>query len=871
MQKIKLFMVLALLCVGVSGAWGQKTYTVNYVPSGVNGSFAIENEYVTTGQTTTVSINGRNRTVTVYAHVTSSSTTDLVLTPVCYYNGSYYTFNTPSNYNSYITFTTQNAGNYISANSVDGYENPTIEVANSGTSGGTVTITYEKVVEPDYYTWTDGIFDYSTKFVESSSNTEYFDLANQEVAISLHMGGSEASPLRKEVTDTVFYTIYATAEPGGYMQSGDRWYYYTLGTVRNYQGVVLNTTEGSETTGTDDCREGDHGQAKYKCLGLLNSKSGFGDIWYDASDSSNPYWGTKADNVSGLIYYERTHTVSYSDLSEVEIPASVVCPYDGKTYKVVAIQKSGFVYAQNHCTPRQYCLKTGTKLSEFSTENGDVYEYGNIDDHRNDYLTKVTYAEGGEIRSIGDYAFQSCTKLTSFTVPYSVTYLGDGQFENCYALKSCVFATNAEKKVQITKIPDFCFWMCVSLQSLDLPDGITEVGEVALQYNFQLSSIRLPNTLTKVGSHFICCATSLKSITIPATLNYIDGAFLHGCESLEEVYLLGQASYLKAESNDGNSPFDYNHYYCAGHVSKCNFYTTSDYIGSYLDDDVWNLIYDEGQEGSLAQKTVTTDDGTTHTVIAHEGYGNKLTVLEVENREYPKDQWLTACFQEEVADYEATFGQGTRVAIMESAEAVGGDPYRYLLKFRLIENTKKIEKDTPVLICAGEQGKTRKVYDEIYMNQHKDQLTVDHEVKVIANNGAIVRMIGRYEKSMQLLPGDFYFISNGNDGVTEGKETIGQFYKVVEANKAPKIKSGRCRWTIDIPAQSNANTYVTDQTAKMSMGSFWDEVDGSENQEKSVKLYIEGIYDIQGRKIDIPRNALPQGLYVIDGKKVSVK
>ena len=142
MQKIKLFMVLALLMAGVSGAWGQKTYTVNYVPSGVNGSFTIENEYVTTGQTTTVRINGSYRTVTIYAHVTSSSTTNLVLTPVCYYNGSYYTFNTPSNYNSYITFTTQNAGNYISANSVDGYENPTIEVANNGTSGGTVTITY---------------------------------------------------------------------------------------------------------------------------------------------------------------------------------------------------------------------------------------------------------------------------------------------------------------------------------------------------------------------------------------------------------------------------------------------------------------------------------------------------------------------------------------------------------------------------------------------------------------------------------------------------------------------------------------------------------------------------------------------------------
>ena len=869
MQKIKLLLLLTLLCVGVNGAWGQKTYTVNYVPSGVNGSFAIVNEYVTTGQTTRVTGYGY---LPVYAHVTSTSTTSLVLTPVVLYNGSYYDLQNPSNLNELINFTTTTAGDYISANSVDGYENPTVTVANNGTSGGTVTITYEKVVEPDYYTWTDGIFDYSTKFVESSSKTEYFPLEDQEVAISLHMGGSETNPLRKEVKDTVSYVVtFTDPQYFGTFNDGTSAYSYTMGTVRNYQKVVLPTTVGSKGYGTDDCREGDKGQAEYKCLGFLNSS--FESILVYSNNGNTYYLSSKTEDgkVTARMYYERTHTVSYSDLSEVEIPASVVCPYDHKTYKVVAIQKWGFVYAQNHCTPRQYCNKVGTKLSAFNPENGDLYEYSNIDDHRNDYLTKVTYAEGCEIRSIGDYAFQSCTKLTSFTVPYSVTYLGDGQFENCYALKSCVFATNAEKKVQITKIPDFCFWMCVSLQSLDLPDGITEVGEVALQYNFQLSSIRLPNTLTKVGSHFICCATSLKSITIPATLNYIDGAFLHGCESLEEVYLLGQASYLKAESNDGNSPFDYNHYYCAGHVSKCNFYTTSDYIGSYLDDDVWNLIYDEGQEGSLAQKTVTTDDGTTHTVIAHEGYGNKLTVLEVENRDYPKDQWLTACFQEEVADYEATFGQGTRVAIMESAEAVGGDPYRYLLKFRLIENTKKIEKDTPVLICAGEQGKTRKVYNEIYMNQHKDELTVDHEVKVIANNGAIVRMIGRYEKSMQLLPGDFYFISNGNDGVTEGKETIGQFYKVVEANKAPKIKSGRCRWTIDIPAQSNANTYVTDQTAKMSMGSFWDDVDGIDNQEKSVKLYIEGIYDIQGRKIDIPRNALPQGLYVIDGKKVSVK
>jgi BspA type Leucine rich repeat region (6 copies) len=47
------------------------------------------------------------------------------------------------------------------------------------------------------------------------------------------------------------------------------------------------------------------------------------------------------------------------------------------------------------------------------------------------------------VTSIGYFAFDHCTSLTSVTIPNSVTYIGDYAFDSCTSLRSVYFLGNA--------------------------------------------------------------------------------------------------------------------------------------------------------------------------------------------------------------------------------------------------------------------------------------------------------------------------------------------------------------------------------------------------------------------------------------------
>ena len=54
-----------------------------------------------------------------------------------------------------------------------------------------------------------------------------------------------------------------------------------------------------------------------------------------------------------------------------------------------------------------------------------------------------SYSIPGSVTSIGNYAFYSCTSLTSVTIPGSVTSIGDYAFAGCTSLKGVFFKGNA--------------------------------------------------------------------------------------------------------------------------------------------------------------------------------------------------------------------------------------------------------------------------------------------------------------------------------------------------------------------------------------------------------------------------------------------
>ena len=64
---------------------------------------------------------------------------------------------------------------------------------------------------------------------------------------------------------------------------------------------------------------------------------------------------------------------------------------------------------------------------------------GNNSFSYNPALVSFTFEAGTQIKSFGTSLIANCPLIETFTVPKSVTTLGNSDFENCTSLKSVIF------------------------------------------------------------------------------------------------------------------------------------------------------------------------------------------------------------------------------------------------------------------------------------------------------------------------------------------------------------------------------------------------------------------------------------------------
>ena len=142
-------------------------------------------------------------------------------------------------------------------------------------------------------------------------------------------------------------------------------------------------------------------------------------------------------------------------------------------------------------------------------------------------LTSVIIPES--ITSIEDAAFSHCSLLTSITIPESVTSIGDSAFYDCSSLQSVTIPDS------VIFIGDNAFAECSSLQSITIPDSVTSIGMYAFEACSSLTSVIIPEGVTSIEyGTFIACS-SLTNVTIPKTVNIISNSAFIGCSLLENV------------------------------------------------------------------------------------------------------------------------------------------------------------------------------------------------------------------------------------------------------------------------------------------------------------------------------------------------
>ena len=207
--------------------------------------------------------------------------------------------------------------------------------------------------------------------------------------------------------------------------------------------------------------------AFYDCDGLANVEmsdniTSIGDYaFYDCDALSNVELPNALTSIGNYAFY------SCSILANIEIPSSVTSIGN---------------YAFNYCTK----------------------------------LGSVTFAENSQLATIGAYAFagnsSNYMQFTSIEIPSSVTSIGNYAFNYCTKLDNITFEENS----QLTSIGQYAFQNCTSLTNIELPSSLTSIGNYAFSNCTKLYSIRcfaeaVPTTASTAFNN----APSNMSIQVP--------------------------------------------------------------------------------------------------------------------------------------------------------------------------------------------------------------------------------------------------------------------------------------------------------------------------------------------------------------------
>ena len=274
----------------------------------------------------------------------------------------------------------------------------------------------------------------------------------------------------------------------------------------------------------------------------------------------------------GLLSIGEQAFAGCTGLTGMEIPASVT-----------SIAADAFI-----CSSAIASFTVAAENSAYSSIDGVLFNKEQTKLLRFPEGKSADYTIPESVTEIGDYAFYCCSGLSAVTIPANVTDIGELAFAACSTL------TDMAIPAGVYHIGRSAFTDCVTLTSIAIPESVTELPEGLCYGCGDLVSVNLPQNLTSIGFNAFGQCGSLTSIALPASVTSI-GDYAFNCSSLNEVYYGGTEAQKNALINngwsaEGNDPFYYAKWHYAGEPAEREILAS----GACEYNLLWTL-YDDGE------------------------------------------------------------------------------------------------------------------------------------------------------------------------------------------------------------------------------------------------------------------------------------
>ena len=335
-------------------------------------------------------------------------------------------------------------------------------------------------------------------------------------------------------------TLTATVTPSNATNKNVTWTSSNTDVATVSSGGVVTAVANGTSTITATTADGSNKSASCTVTVSISPTITFADVNVKALCVAN--WDTNGDGE--LSEAEAAVVTSLSDLfmNDNNNPiAAEITSFDELQYFTGLTSLNDWVFTNR------------PKLTSV-TLPGTITAIGNYAFQGCSNLASVNIPEG--VTSIGVYAFEGCSSLTSITLPSSLISTGNDSFRNCTGLTA----------VHISDLDAFCrisFGFYAPLLyahrlylngeevtgEIVFPDGITSVSNAIFEGCTGITSVVIPEGVTHVGQAALRSCPNLTSVTLPSTVKTIatdafrDNANLSSINLPEGLTSIGQNAF----------------------------------------------------------------------------------------------------------------------------------------------------------------------------------------------------------------------------------------------------------------------------------------------------------------------------------------